>query len=454
MRIFIISFVLLFSAHFTNGQQQHQEFGGGEFIMRNPTDNCLSISDRQEIQTRLTENSRQLQAEGKLVVSNDRVDVAFEWPLRMTEELTWNSYYGVSNFVDQNATIGEIQDYNCNNRTYDNHKGLDIFTWPFPWYLYDNDFVEVIAGESGVIIEKDDGYEDDHCECIGSWNAVYIQHEDGSVAWYGHMKRYSLTEKNIGDHVEKGEFLGVVASSGCSTGPHLHLEVYDTDVNLIDPCSGTCNSLNAETWWALQPSYREPTLNTILTHDAPPEHGCPGTNEDPHLQNDFFVGDNLYTAFYFHDALAGTSTSYKLKTPDGTVWNSWSNIAPATYTSSWWYWSWELPTEGPFGEWRVEAEYQGETLIHTFNYGIYAGQEKNISNSITLIPNPSNTGSVSITGLTQNINTITIYDVSGRKVETCHPTENQINTSHLSRGIYYIAIETNVEQLTKQLIIE
>ena len=50
-------------------------------------------------------------------------------------------------------------------------------------------------------------------------------HADGSVAWYGHMKAGSLTNKAVGQTVSSGEYLGIVGSSGNSTGPHLHFGI-------------------------------------------------------------------------------------------------------------------------------------------------------------------------------------------------------------------------------------
>ena len=113
---------------------------------------------------------------------------------------------------------------------------------------------------------------------------MYVQHNDGSIVWYGHLKKNSLTSKSIGQTVTKGEYLGKVASSGRSTGPHLHLEIHDSSWNLIDPFQGVCNSLNSNSWWLNQRDYREPVLNTLLTHNSKPIHGCPGINEEPNYQ--------------------------------------------------------------------------------------------------------------------------------------------------------------------------
>ena len=53
-------------------------------------------------------------------------------------------------------------------------------------------------------------------------NCVKIDHGNGMETWYGHMKE--LTVKR-GDHVERGQQIGELGSTGRSTGPHIHYEV-------------------------------------------------------------------------------------------------------------------------------------------------------------------------------------------------------------------------------------
>ncbi len=432
---------------------QHIPFeeGGGAFTFEHSEDQCLSEADRSAIQMRLRANANQLMEEGKLNFSPDRVDVEFQWPLRKAAGFEWNDYYGISAFVDQDPT-GGILDYNCDSRTYGGHFGTDYFTWPFPWYLVENELVEVIAGEAGVIIAKDDGFDDDHCDCFGSWNAVYVQHADGSVAWYGHLKKGSLTTKLVGDAVAQGEYLGVVASSGCSTGPHLHLEVYDAAVNLIDPYAGACNDLNPSTWWEVQPPHRTPRINVLLTHDVLPEHGCPAPNENPHFQNDYDPGDSFYTAGYFHDALAGTSTNYRIVDANGDIWQSWSGVHGTTFNASWWWWGWTLPVEGPFGVWSFEADYNGETVTHPFNYGVYAQIEKFDQATIVFSPNPSDNGLVTVAGLSNPTN-VQILNVLGEQVTELFLEPNgQLDLSQFANGMYYLRLE-NEQNSTYRILL-
>ena len=341
--------------------------GGGEYKLYNHH-SCLSKQDRIVIWDEIKENLKSLKNQNTITKRNQ--SVSFVWPLRKDTSLIFNNYFGISNFVDQDTTTGSILDYNCLNRSYDGHGGTDIFTWPFPWYLYNNDYIDVIAGEDGIIINKHDGHDDDHCPSTsgGTWNAVYVQHNDGSIVWYGHLKKNSLTSKSIGQTVTKGEYLGKVASSGKSTGPHLHLEIHDSSWNLIDPFQGSCNSLNSNSWWSNQRNYREPILNALLTHNAKPIHGCPGINEDPNISNHFIIGDTVFLAAYYTDREVGDSAKYRIKTPNNTMWDSWNQVASTTYNASWYYWKKVLPQNGPFGIWKFEIEFNGQAYFHEFQY--------------------------------------------------------------------------------------
>jgi murein DD-endopeptidase MepM/ murein hydrolase activator NlpD len=56
----------------------------------------------------------------------------------------------------------------------------------------------------------------------GYGNVVYLDHGNGISTRYGHLSHIDVT---VGQTVKQGELLGLVGSTGRSTGPHLHYEV-------------------------------------------------------------------------------------------------------------------------------------------------------------------------------------------------------------------------------------
>ena len=62
----------------------------------------------------------------------------------------------------------------------------------------------------------------------GYGNLVKIEHSDGSVSMYGHN---SQLEVNLGDQVQAGQTIALSGSTGRSTGPHLHFELWKNGTN-------------------------------------------------------------------------------------------------------------------------------------------------------------------------------------------------------------------------------
>ena len=94
---------------------------------------------------------------------------------------------------------------------------------PTPTFHTGTDFqasygTPIYAVESGICSEKT-GYG------IGGGygNAVFIYHGEGVSSAYAHMSSLVVS---AGQYVSKGQLIGYVGSTGWSTGPHLHLEVW------------------------------------------------------------------------------------------------------------------------------------------------------------------------------------------------------------------------------------
>lgn len=351
---------------------------GGGRLDETPELPCLTDAQRAAIKADLAASVADLLARGLLPAPDPAAAVTgLVWPVRAAAHVHDPGVHGISGFVDQDPAFpDQLLDYNCGDRTYDlasgyNHQGTDIFTWPFGWHKMDGDDVEIVASAPGVIIQKYDGNFDRQCGFgAGNWNAVYVQHADGSIAWYGHMKDGSPTTKAVGQSVAAGEYLGVVGSSGNSTGPHLHLELYDPSGSLVDPYTGACNSMNASSWWLDQPPYYDSALNALRTGSAAPEfQNCPTpaiTGEELFFQ----AGDLVYFSAYYRDQLNGQTSTYRILRPDGSLWREWTGTMTAPhYAASYWWWSWLLPGDAQDGWWTFRVLYQGTTTDRLFAVG-------------------------------------------------------------------------------------
>ena len=99
---------------------------------------------------------------------------------------------------------------------YKNHGGTDIGA------SYGS---AIYAADSGTVVRSSDGWN-------GGWgNYVMIDHGNGMQTLYAHMSSRAVS---VGQTVSRGQTIGYVGSTGMSTGPHLHFEMY-INGSRIDP---------------------------------------------------------------------------------------------------------------------------------------------------------------------------------------------------------------------------
>jgi murein DD-endopeptidase MepM/ murein hydrolase activator NlpD len=95
------------------------------------------------------------------------------------------------------------------------HSGLDIA---------DDEGTPIHAADDGTVLKaywSDDGY----------GGLVIIDHPAGFETWYAHLSKLGVKP---GQTIKRGEQIGLMGSTGYSTGPHLHFEVRE-DGQLLDP---------------------------------------------------------------------------------------------------------------------------------------------------------------------------------------------------------------------------
>ena len=108
----------------------------------------------------------------------------------------------------------------------DFHHGIDLVPKPFKG----NE--EILAFEDGVVTSLQKVGKQYGTGCY-----VRIKHDKDIYTLYYHLKSETICV-NVGDKVKKGQKLGIIGTTGQSTGVHLHLAV--ASCNLYGP---NCESL-------------------------------------------------------------------------------------------------------------------------------------------------------------------------------------------------------------------
>ena len=111
---------------------------------------------------------------------------------RGTGEFTW-------------PTVGGYISSGMGQRWGELHRGIDI--------ARPNNY-NILASDNGVVVAAG---------VSGSYgNRIVIDHHNGYTTLYGHL---SSIEVKVGQVIEKGSVIGIMGSTGNSTGTHLHFEV-------------------------------------------------------------------------------------------------------------------------------------------------------------------------------------------------------------------------------------
>ena len=440
---------------------------GGEYPIAQNSTPCVSDQQYALIAQRCNDNAARY-----INTSNAQrglASTALNWPLHQATGYNDCSYYFISAHVDQDTATGTIRDYNCGSITYDGHKGTDIAVAPFPFLKMDNSQVEVVAAAAGTIVDKHDGENDRNCVSAGSnltANYVVLQHADGSRTLYLHMKKNSITTKAIGQTVAADEYLGVVGSSGSSSGPHLHFEVWagSTVSTLVDPFSGTCNHLNGSSWWAAQKPYLETQVIKASTNTTDIVIPACGTTETPNEVTSFtipFQGPGLspgYAKFYIfmRNEVTGDTVHMTITKPDLSTYSASTHISTADHNFSYWGYSKLLPTAP--GTYTFNATMNGITCSQQFDIATPIGiNEINSATGIQISPNPFST--VASIKFNQPINNgeLNIYNGLGQMVRSITSIAGEkydLVRGDLPSGLYLLMVTEGSQLMaTEKLMI-
>ena len=408
--------------------------------------NCLTVYEEIRVKSRLTD-----------IISNDpasfnfpesREQVKFIKPIRYKHDDT-PGLICVSQYVDHNPIYSEtfgstIEDYTCGRRTYDfeygNHRGTDFFPWPFSWRMMYDDLVEIVAPADGIIIDKIDGNSDRNCEfCYQcQWNAVYLMHADGAITWLGHLKLGSLTEKKKGDLVRQGEYLGIVGSSGFSTGPHLHFQIWKPEPNAttVDPFVGPCNETITESLWVDQEPYQQPAAAHVSIGAFPPQPSNCAEATKIFKRDTFIAGDKLYITGFFRDIQIGSTALYKIFNPSGEEVSGWSHDFEVELPAAGQWQRNSVAIDSEEGIYNIRLSYENTEVSNTFYvknpYRVFGRSVEingTIDNLLSITPSVELLGSISID----------IFNVQGRLIrQFVIQDEIEIDMTSETKGMYLV----------------
>jgi len=267
--------------------------------------------------------------------------LVLEWPVPGVEGVDWV----INNYVDLEPGSG-LRDYRGGAKTYDGHRGIDIDVPNFRWMDGDH---PAVAAHAGEVVDLQDGQPDRNTACVGVWNFVRIRHDDGSVLIYGHLKQSSVTVA-IGQLVAAGDTLGVVGSSGCSTQPHLHLELLDERGSVVDPFR--------DGLWASEPTYDPPLELMDLSVKDGPISGLDELKDPQPNATAVTLGGTLGVGVSTSGGSAGDVVRVTVEDESGALVYDLTTTLSQTYRHSYWYWN-RGPVQGAPGTWTLRVHAAG-----------------------------------------------------------------------------------------------
>jgi murein DD-endopeptidase MepM/ murein hydrolase activator NlpD len=265
----------------------------------------------------------------------------------------------VNNFVDLDPGPG-VRDWRCGARSYDGHTGIDSDIRSFREQRIG---VPVFAALDGRVLSVQTGINDfSHGSLRGPFdNHIVLEHPDGRHTVYGHLADKSITLRR-GALVRAGQQIALTASSGNSTGPHLHFTIRRDGVAL-EPFAGPCRE--GASLFRSQPELPEELYARDFAFSAKPFRARTELPWDAAVRTGTFVRGARTVHFRLivgnsEEARAGR---VRFVRPDGTT--ALDRASPSPYAGRSWGWTSESHRLGlgALGRWTLRYDVGGRTLV-------------------------------------------------------------------------------------------
>jgi murein DD-endopeptidase MepM/ murein hydrolase activator NlpD len=207
--LFTFGFSTFLKSNHTSAENQTvkpvKEFAAKQSKQTNESSQTFNY-DRPDSSDLYTQNSGGPSSDFQLTIESETEEAEMEQQLRVIETTSnpvflptiWSHLGKINNeFGFRRNPFG--------GRSYEFHAGMDI----------DGDRgAIVVAPANGTVVKA--GWQG------GYGNMIEIDHGNGLSTRYGHLSKIEI---QVGDTLQRGQLIGLVGSTGRSTGPHLHYEL-------------------------------------------------------------------------------------------------------------------------------------------------------------------------------------------------------------------------------------
>ncbi len=245
--------------------------------------------------------------------------------------LTANRDWAISNYADVNPLTGAEADYNGGNYEYDGHDAIDAGPWGFEWQ--DRGF-PVLAAADGTVTQVFDGSFDRETSFNSNQgNYVLLTHGNGWQTLYYHFAADTITVK-VGNAVKQGQVIGLMGSSGSSTGTHLHYTA------LYRGCEVEVGYSPSHYWLSPLPyggDVPAATMDSGVTNYVPTADI--GERVSPYVDFGTTQSGSVYAWVKVYGSTTTDTLTWRWIRPNGTVYTNDDLLPSADYKYSWWYWN-------------------------------------------------------------------------------------------------------------------
>ena len=301
---------------------------------------------------------------------NPAASLPIPYPFHPQAGTLWDDIF-INNFVDLDPTTG-ILDWDGTDWTYDGHAGHDATLHSFGEQLIG---VPIFAALDGTVVDAHDGEFDMNTSAQGlPANYVILQHEGTHQSWYWHMKKGSVAV-SIGQQVKAGQQLGLTASSGNSTGPHLHFESHFNN-QVYEPYAGVARPGPSD--WTHQTPIRRDMYIENFNFTNIDISKYPGLPYDMPRTGTFQTGTPLIRYWMIlHNQPTSSVARFRWLRPDGTVaFDTTFNFNnTSVYRASWWWFNYYINLNVT-GIWKMEVSVSG-TVLATMPFTVVSSYPQN-----------------------------------------------------------------------------